>query len=208
VPRAVPTKENTTGIILAGGRGNRMGGADKGLIPFGDGLMIDHVIVALRSQVAHIVISANRNLERYRALGYPVVADDMPDDYAGPLAGIAAGLSRIETDFALSVPCDAPLLPRDLVARMSKVFIDDRQIVVAHDGIRTQQAFLLMPRSIETPLRQHLREGVRKIEHWINHYSLGYADFRDCPDAFLNVNSPDDKQQAEATSSRHPVLTA
>lgn len=188
------TKEQITGLILAGGRGRRMGGADKGLLMLDGRAMIEHVIGRLRPQVNAIVISANRNLERYRQFARDVICDVHPN-HSGPLAGIASGLQNVETDYLAVVPCDAPLFSRTLVARLVDAIQHAKaNVAVAHDGARLQQAFLLLKRSIRDDVEKYLAEGGRKIETWLARHKVATADFSDCRGAFTNVNDPLDHQ--------------
>jgi molybdopterin-guanine dinucleotide biosynthesis protein A len=114
---AADPHSRVTAVVLAGGRGLRMGGVDKGLIERDGRCLVEHALEALRPQVAALMISANRNIERYSQFGVPVVTDELPD-FAGPLSGIAAAASRARTDWIVCAPCDTPMLPFDLVARL------------------------------------------------------------------------------------------
>ena len=130
-------KQAITGIVLAGGRGRRAGGADKGLLPWGERTRIEVLLDDFAPQVDRLLISCNRNLERYAELA-PVVADELPD-YQGPLAGIAAGLERSDTDCSVVLPCDCPHPPRQLAARLLEVLWEQKlELVYSHDGRRPQ----------------------------------------------------------------------
>jgi len=108
-----------SGLVLAGGRGSRMGNVDKGLQPFHSSTMVEHVLARLRPQVGPLAISANRNLDTYRAFGAMVLTDEMAD-FPGPLAGLETGLRHCATPYLLTVPCDSPFLPPDLAARLAR----------------------------------------------------------------------------------------
>jgi molybdopterin-guanine dinucleotide biosynthesis protein A len=180
-------KQAITGIILAGGQGRRMGGADKGLVPIAGRTMIEHVIDRLRPQVTHIVISANRSLPRYAQFGFPVVIDASPD-YPGPLAGIAAGMQSATTDYVAVVPCDCPLIDEKLVERLARAYAGERaDIAVAHDGQRLQPAFLFLRREMLSDLTRFLDDGGRKIEAWLQRHRTAVVPF-DHKRAFVNLN--------------------
>jgi molybdenum cofactor guanylyltransferase len=193
---AVPVNE-ITAIILAGGRSRRMGGIDKGLLPFQGQVLIEPVIAALQHQVGTILISANRNLERYQAFGQPVIAD-MLGDYYGPLAGIATGMQAVITPYVLAVPCDAPRLPDNLVGTLWQA-LDTQQadISVAHDGTRLQPLFALLKCTLLPALLSYLDTGGRKVEAWYGQQQKTVADFSSQRDHFINLNTPEDQQALE-----------
>lgn len=189
--------DNITGLILAGGRGTRMGGLDKGLILLDGRPMVEYAISRLRPQVANIVISANRNQDRYRKFGHQVVSD-MLEDYPGPLAGIAAALPAMSTDYAVTVPCDTPLLSDELVARLWRAMQkENTDLAVAHDGWRIQPGFMLMKRTLHADLTSFLAAGERKVERWIEHHRFTVASFGGYTENFANVNDPDDRKVVE-----------
>ena len=195
--RSLP-HHDITGVVLAGGRGSRMGGEDKGLVVLDGRPMVEHVIARLRPQVGAILVSANRNQERYAALGFPVVSD-LLGGYQGPLAGMASALQSAHTAYVVTVPCDSPLIGDDLVARLADALRrDDADVAVAHDGERTHPVFLLLKRSLLPSLVEFLEAGERKIDLWFARHRVALADFRDCPEAFINVNDPDEHRALEA----------
>ncbi|HEY8555384.1 MAG TPA: molybdenum cofactor guanylyltransferase MobA [Burkholderiales bacterium] len=190
--------QSVTGVILAGGRGSRMGGEDKGWVLVNGRPMVEHVIERLRPQVDAIIISANRNQARYAALGYPVVTDALTG-YQGPLAGIAAALAVARTPLLVSVPCDSPLIGTDLVARLAEALArHDADIAYAHDGTRAHPVFLLLKRALAPSLHAFLEAGERKIDRWFERHRAVAADFSDCPEAFMNVNDPEEQRAVEA----------
>lgn len=193
---STPEKEDITGLILAGGQGRRMGGQDKGLIEFKDREMIAWVLDALRPQVAEVVISANRNIEHYRGTGSSVVSD-AGGDYDGPLAGISAGLRACPTPYMAVVPCDGPFVPADLVSRLGQAFgIGGVEIAAVHDGERLHPTFALIDRRVRDGLDTYLAGGGRKVQEFYFMRQFTAVDFSDTPDAFLNVNTPEDMERA------------
>jgi molybdenum cofactor guanylyltransferase len=195
---ASPARSDITGLILAGGRGSRMGGIDKGLAIFRGRPMVEHVIVRLRSQVGMLVINANRSVERYAAFGFPVVPDRR-DGFLGPLAGMAAGLEAAQTPYVVTVPCDSPLIDENLVARLARALARERaDMATAHDGERAHPVFLLLRRDLLSDLDSFLDAGGRKVEQWLAQHRVAYADFSDTPDSFRNVNNIDDRDELEA----------
>jgi molybdopterin-guanine dinucleotide biosynthesis protein A len=175
-----------------------MGGEDKGLVALNGRAMVEHVVSRLRPQVGKLLISANRNQERYAALGFTVVPDVLAD-YQGPLAGMAAALQAATTPYVVTVPCDSPLIGDDVVARLAQALArDDADVSVAHDGSRMHPVFLLLKRSLLPSLLDFLDAGERKIDRWFARHRVAQADFQDCPETFANVNDPDEHRALEA----------
>ena len=167
-----------------------MGGNDKGLVQLCGKPLVEHALAALSPQVNTVIINANRNRDRYAAYGYPVVADDR-EGFQGPLAGMLSCLEVVKTEFMVTVPCDAPLLPDDLVARLFRQLSEEQaQLSVAHDSARMQPVFALMPASLASSMRAFLDDGGRKIDRWFAQHKLAVTDFSDKPDCFGNVNNP------------------
>lgn len=191
-----------TAVILAGGQARRMGGEDKGLIPLDGKPMIEHILTALVPQVGSILINANRNLERYRDYGYPVI-EDMMGDYFGPLVGMASGVRAATTPLLLTVPCDSPFVP-DQLSEVLYLAMQENQaeISVAHDGDRMQPVFALLRRELLPSLLAYLENGGRKIDTWYGQHRLALADFSKWPDTFLNINTPADKLEFERRISQ------
>ena len=183
-------------VILAGGRATRMGGDDKGWVPLAGKPLIEHVLERLRPQVDEVLINANRSQTRYQALA-PVIGDGN-DDFQGPLAGMQAGLAAARHDWVLFVPCDGPALPRDLMARFRAAITPDTELVVAHDGEHLQPVVALLRRALLPSLRQALAEGERKTGAWFARHRMAVVPFADLPDAFVNLNSPDELAAYEA----------
>ena len=200
--------EAITGVILAGGRGSRMGGVDKGLQNFNGVPLALHTLLRLGPQVGEIMINANRNLAAYESFGVPVWPDSTGmGDYAGPLAGFVTALERCETPYLLTVPCDTPLFPADLVARMAQAFADaDADFAVAaaleEDGqLRPQPVFCLMHTSLLESLARFTQSGGRKIDAWTAQHKTVIVPFNQPGDglqAFFNANTLAELHQLES----------
>jgi molybdopterin-guanine dinucleotide biosynthesis protein A len=195
-----------TGLVLAGGRATRMGGEDKGLVEVAGRAMALWVGDALADQCERVMVNANRNVGRYRALtGHRVVADAV-DGYPGPLAGMAAGLAACTTPLLVCAPCDSPLVAPDLVARLRTALESQRaELAVAHDGERMQPVFVLLARQLLAPMKEYIDGGGRKIDTWYATRRAAVADFADRRDMFMNVNSPQDREALEAHLAAHPA---
>jgi molybdenum cofactor guanylyltransferase len=190
--------EDITAVILAGGQGRRMNGQDKGLLEFNGEALIAILLRELERQAVAIVINANRNLDRYRAYGLPVISDRL-EDYQGPLAGFATAMDFVDSDFILTLPCDGPLIADDYVAR----FIDSQKqsgasICVAFDGERLQPVHALIRTDLLASLDQFLDSGDRKIDRWYALHDYQRTDFSDCAGMFRNINTPSDRQSLQA----------
>ena len=170
-----------------------MGGEDKGLVKINGYPMITYVIKSLMPQVAGIMINANRNERKYQQFNCPVFADNMRD-FQGPLAGFAAAMTRVTTDYICSCPCDGPLIPDDLVARLLAASLrEGAKICVAHDGNRMQPVYALIDCALRASLAEYLASGERKIDRWYAEHKLAQVDFSDKKNCFLNVNTPEDQ---------------
>ncbi|MCU7797115.1 MAG: molybdenum cofactor guanylyltransferase [Candidatus Thiodiazotropha sp. (ex Myrtea spinifera)] len=190
-------KSDITAVILAGGRGSRMGGLDKGLVELNGKPLIEHVISAILDQVATVVINANRNRDQYTSFNYPVIADSM-EDYQGPLAGFLAAMEAVTTSYMVTVPCDGPMLSDDLVERLvSALERDQADIAVVHDGERMQPVYALIPIRLRDSLRTYLDAGDRKIDLWYAKHHVALADFSDLPSTFVNVNTPEERDKLQ-----------
>lgn len=191
-----PGKSAITGLVLAGGQGSRMGGLDKGLVEFAGREMVAWVLEALRPQVCDVLISANRNLDRYRRTGARVVTD-AEKGFAGPLAGLSAGLHASATPYLAVVPCDGPFVPEDLVGRLAQAFgAGELEIAAAHDGDRLHPTFALLDKKVLPDMEAYLAGGGRKVQEFYFTRQFASVDFSDCPDAFLNLNTPEDMERA------------
>jgi molybdopterin-guanine dinucleotide biosynthesis protein A len=194
------SKDDVTGVILAGGRGSRMGGADKGLQNFRGMPLAMFTLLRLAPQVGEVMINANRNLAAYESLGVPVWPDALAD-YPGPLAGFLTGLEHCETDYLLTVPCDTPLFPPDLVARLGEALArNDAEIAMAsapEDGQqRPQPVFSLLKRELMESLVQFTHGGGRKIDAWTAQHRTVLVPFEDAA-PFANANTLAELQKLE-----------
>ncbi len=193
-------KPTVTAVILAGGRGRRMGGLDKGLIEFDNKPIIEHIISAIAPQCDDVIINANRNIELYSKYGYPVLTDSL-DNFQGPLAGFSTALSHINTPLLLTLPCDAPDLPKDLTNRMLNTMMkEDSDITVAHDGERLQPVYALIKTSLAENLHEFLLSGNRKIDLWYAANKTSHVDFSDVSQLFQNINTPEQQQRMQGES--------
>jgi len=180
---------SVTGLILAGGKGSRMGGVDKGLQAFRGKRLVDHVYERFAPQVGGIIINANQNHEEYKTFGVRVVSDAI-GGYAGPLAGLHAGLSVSRRPFLATVPCDSPFLPADLIERLHKR-IDESgaELAVAKTGDQPHPVFSLVRRGVLDHLADFLKSGGRKIDAWYATLNVVEVGFDDEPEAFSNINT-------------------
>ncbi len=199
------TSEHITGLILAGGRAQRMGGIDKGLIPFHGKPLIESAISRLKPQVRTILINANRSITKYSHYGYPVLMDETPD-FSGPLAGFSVGLKHCKTPYLLTAPCDSPLLPTDLAQKMAvELEGNNLELVFASskedDGkIWSQPVFCLMKSDLQDSLDAFLSRGDLKIDRWFKELRSGTVVFEHSQ-AFANVNTPEELAALEKVSS-------
>jgi molybdenum cofactor guanylyltransferase len=205
---------NITALVLAGGRGSRMGGVDKGLQHFRGEALVNHALRRLQQQegglIHTVVVNANRNLSAYETLNVPVLPDASPEEFAGPLAGFLTGLERCETPYLLTVPCDTPLFPRDLAQRLWQALEKtNAEIAMAcapetDDAGRThtrpQPVFCLIQASLKESLAAFMQHGGRKIDAWTAQHRVAWAKFdtpADNPQAFANANTLQELQALE-----------
>ena len=195
------TPHDITGLILAGGRGSRMGGVDKGLQNHQGLPLAMHALLRLTPQVGAVLINANRNLSAYESMGVPVWPDPM-GDYPGPLAGWLAGLEHCETPYMVTVPCDTPGFPLDLVARLAQALVDaDAELAMAatrEDGVvQVQPVFCLLKTTLLESLVAYLHDGQRKIDRWTAQHRVAEVAFDDAA-AFFNANTMAELQLLQA----------
>ncbi len=183
VPRGI------AGCVLAGGRGSRFGGADKGLLDFDGRPLVVHVIARLAPQVDEVLISANRNAPAYAELGRRIVSDTL-GDFAGPLAGMAAALRVTAAPLLMVAPCDSPFLPENLVSCLHAALVEaGAKLATVRTGSWLQPTFALLDRELLPDLEIYLRSGGRKIDAWYARHACAEVDFgADCA-AFTNINS-------------------
>lgn len=184
--------KNVTGIVLAGGLGRRMGGVDKGLQLLRGKPLAQWAIERLAPQVDELVVNANQNREAYERFGHRVVADEVAG-FAGPLAGLHSGLKAASHALAVTVPCDSPFLPADLVARLKHALEDAAaDLAVAKTGDQPHPVFTLVRRNLLPHLEAFLSGGGRKIDLWYATLKVVEVGFDDEADAFRNINTPEE----------------
>ena len=195
-------QEELTGLILAGGQGRRMGGVDKGLVAFRGRPLVAHVRDRLVGRVAELLINANRSEGDYAPLADRVI-DDAEGGFQGPLMGIYSGLCAARTPWLVVAPCDTPSLPRALVPRLL-AGRGDADIAVAWDGERLHPVVALIRTALADDLAAALAEGERKIDRWYARHPWCRVDFSDCPEAFANLNTDDDRRRLETARHEEP----
>ncbi|MBX3535245.1 MAG: molybdenum cofactor guanylyltransferase MobA [Xanthobacteraceae bacterium] len=200
------------GVVLAGGRAERMGGGDKALLEIGGETILDRALESIAPFCSDIVLNANGDASRFAAFGLPVVADSVPD-FAGPLAGILAGMDWAQThdpeiEWIASVPGDCPFLPQDLLPRLQQAALDaGKPIACAKSGERLHPLAAVWRVSLREDLRRALGAGERKVEQWAARHGVAHVEWPVQPfDPFLNVNSPDDLRAAEEIAEDDPDL--
>jgi len=202
----MPTEHPPTlGLVLAGGLARRMGGGDKAFLKIGGQTILQRSLARFQPQCTSIVLNANGDPKRFEDYPFPVVADDIPD-FAGPLAGILAGLdwtakNKPEIEWIASVPGDCPFVPRDLVSKLHAARIAENQkLACAKSGDWRHPVVGVWPVSLRADLRHALMdEGLHKIEVWTRRHGVAIAEWPDKPvDPFFNVNTPEDLAKAEA----------
>ncbi len=206
----VPT-EHITGLVLAGGRGSRMDGVDKGLQSHLGIPLALHAMRRLSLQVGTLMISANRHLDAYASFGVPVWPDAMAD-HPGPLAGFLAGLEHCTTPYLATVPCDTPNFPTDLVARLAAGLIaQDAQIAMAAtrdgDGVQVQPVFCLMACSLKDSLLEFIASGQRSVERWAALHRCATVIFDD-EAVFANANTSQELQRLQTPARPQEVMQA
>jgi molybdenum cofactor guanylyltransferase len=194
-------REDITGVVLAGGRGSRMGGVDKGLQNHRGLPLALQALLRLQLQVGASMINANRNLAAYESMGVPVWPDPLPD-HPGPLAGLLAGLEHCETPFLVTVPCDTPDFPADLVERLAAGLVaaeaDIAMAATVEDGeLRTQPVFCLVKTDLVESLIRYLQSGGRKVDAWTSQHRVVEVRWDD-PRPFFNANTAEDLRQLQS----------
>jgi molybdenum cofactor guanylyltransferase len=190
-----PRPQTCSGLILAGGRGQRLGGLDKGWLTIRGEPLIARIIDQFQPQVGEILISANRHAERYRQLGFPVVTDPQ-SDFGGPLAGMLAGLQSMRGEWLITIPVDAPRLPPDYVKRMCQAS-PDAPLRVAHDGERDQPVYCLLHRDLAPVLARAIARGERAPYRWQQAQRALAVSFDNARECFANINTPEQLSRFE-----------
>ena len=190
-----------TAVVIAGGKGSRLGGLDKGLLLYNNKPFMATILERIQQQVTAVYINANRNQASYAQYNCPVFSDiscNEQGDYQGPLMGFVSAMPQVRTPYIITVPCDAPRLPHDLVSRLCHAqHKQQTEIAIAHDGERSQFLHALLPVSLQDNLLHFLQQGKRSVGQWYHQHSVALADFSDQPDAFMNINTDEQYQQLE-----------
>jgi molybdopterin-guanine dinucleotide biosynthesis protein A len=183
------SQTKVTGVILAGGLARRMNNRDKGLINFKGRPLVSYAIDAMTAVTDRLIINANRNIERYRQFGLPVVADQT-GSFDGPLAGVLSAMIHAEMGILLVMPCDSPLIEAQHLQKLLSVRADnDTDVAVAFDGERLHPVFLAVKTELKTGLQDYLDSGQRKLENWLQQQKMVKADFSGEPQIFINLNT-------------------
>ena len=183
--------DNITVCILAGGKGSRLGGIDKGLFLLSGRPLIEYCIERIRKQVSHITINANRNLEKYQAYGFDIITD-LSSDSIGPLGGIQVALEKINSDFICFVPCDCPSISHSLIEDLYKPYVNhDYDLSIALVEGKFQPTFFMAKKSLKNSLGKFIDHGGRKIMHWVKQTNFTTVEFTN-PKNFINLNSKND----------------
>jgi len=193
-------REQITGLVLAGGRGSRMGGVDKGLQNHKGVPLALHALLRLQPQVGDVMINANRNLGAYESMGVPVWPD-VQGDFPGPLAGVLVGLERCETPYLVTVPCDTPNFPLDLVERLASTLeTENAELTMAatreNGEVMAQPVFCLLKSELLESLVKYLQSGQRKIDRWTAQHRVATVVFDDAS-AFDNANTIEELQRLQ-----------
>lgn len=198
-----PEPRPVSAVILAGGQARRFQGDDKGLIQLVQRPLVAWVAERLSGHAAEVLINANRNLDRYAAIGHTVVPDYLPD-YPGPLAGLLAAARTAQHEWLLSVPCDTPFLPLDLVMQLhDHAMASNVRLARAADETGTHFAMMLIHRDLVADLAEFVSGGGRQVQAWQARHASETIFFGDDPYAFLNINTPDDLRKAERIAHRY-----
>ncbi len=199
-------QNKVSGVVLAGGLARRMRQQDKGLVPYRGRPMVDYALRALSEVAEQVLINANRNLERYRKFGYPVISDGN-QRFEGPLAGIVAAMNAVDAAILLVMPCDSPLVqPRHLRHLLKALEEEGADAAVAFDGERLHPVLLALHTGLKANLETYLASGERKVERWLRQHRIVCVDFSGEPEIFANVNTLEDltalqkQYEAEPTS--------
>lgn len=191
----------TLGVILAGGLARRMGGGDKGLAPLNGQPILQHVLQRLAPQVHAVVLNANGDPARFQSLPIPVIPDTIPD-HPGPLAGVLAGMAYAQTPWIVTVPCDAPLIPHDLVHSLHAAQAEKHaDIVTVQSRGRTHPVIALWATHLKHDLHHAITTGTRKVEHWTDNHSRAVVTYDHDP--FFNINTPEDLHQTAERLKHH-----
>lgn len=186
------SQTKVAGVILAGGRARRMNNQDKGLVSFKGRPMISYALAALTPVVDCVFINANRNIDRYRQFGWPVISDQT-DSFDGPLAGVLSAMIHADADVLVVMPCDSPLIKTQHLRKLLLARAENNaDVAVAFDGIRLHPVFFAIKMTLKTNLQDYLASDQRKVAAWLTQQNLVQADFSDEPEIFSNINTLDE----------------
>lgn len=195
-------RRDITALVLCGGAGRRMSGADKPLVKLNDQPIVSWVLERVMPQVGDVLICCNRNREIYESYAATCV-DDIPGQL-GPLAGIQAGLARCGSDYAFVCPGDTPLISPRIVRALAKALQEQRHCAaIAHDGIQPQPLFALLQRASVLPIEPYLQSGTRRVLGWIEAMEPAIVDFSADAESFTNVNTRHDLKRLERRLRNH-----
>ena len=184
--------QDITAVVLAGGRGQRMGGIDKGLIEINGKPLIEYLLDGLEQQQVTTIINANRNLDRYGQFNIPVYSDEHAD-FQGPLAGFYTAMKQVDTEFIVTIPCDGPIIHPEYLSRFIEKYDESKAaVLVSKDSERLQPVHAFMKTDLIENLASFLETGDRKIDRWYAQNNFDTVDFSDNTNMFLNINRPDD----------------
>lgn len=187
--KTIPNKP--LAAIIAGGQSRRMGSGDKGVKPLQQKMMITHVAERIAPQCSSIVINANSVPDEYRALGYPLIGDSI-SGHLGPLAGVLSVLESCEDELVMTLPCDTPLIPTDLVERMHQMLLQSDSDICTVEAGGLHPIFMLLKRKLAPSIRTYLEAGERRVGYWLKQQNYCVVDFNDQADAFSNINTPEE----------------
>lgn len=197
--------DQVTGLILAGGQARRMQGRDKGLLVCAGRPLIAYAIEILKPLCGKLLINANRSLASYQALGFPVIADQIPG-FQGPLAGLLTALQASDAPYLLAIPCDSPRLQPDTLTRLLEALDQTpAEVALAHDGERLHPVIIALRNELADDLADYLAMGERKIDRWVEHHRWIAVDCSDRPWQFANVNTPEELKALEQILLRKPT---
>lgn len=185
-----------TVIILAGGKGERIGQRNKGLLQLDSSKLIQICLDKLQKIHTHLLISANDDLEQYKKFNIPVVSDKNKD-YQGPLAGLLSCWPSVKTKYTMVIPVDSPLFPEDYTSKMQQAYLEHGGICVANDGERDQYLFLFFETSLFNDMKRFYDGGERSVKHWLKRHKVTRVDYSSARNAFFNINTPDDLKTAK-----------
>lgn len=196
------TQTKVTGVILAGGLGRRMDNRDKGLVLYKGQPLVSYAIAAMKKRAGCTVINANRNIQEYQQFDLPVICDQT-DNYAGPLAGVLAGMAFADSGVLLVMPCDTPFVKAEHLDKLLSSLVDNlADIAVAFDGERLHPVFLALKTNLKASLQNYLQSGRRKVETWLDQHNTVRVDFSGDKDIFTNINSLAELAELESKNPR------